>query len=369
MPAQPSTALVELIGSGRSVRVKLAGRFDTASTGDAWQRLESQNLPQNVIVDAEGITYCDSAGVALLCHLRQSVHAELQNLPAETQRYMESVDIAKIPDFNPAPKKPDSTAVSIGRITSVFFGDLRGMTVFTGQATVALIRSIVFPGTIRWGEFWVTFEKAGVNALLIVGLIGFLTGMIMAFQSTVPLRQFGVDIFVVNLVALSMLRELGVIMTAIVFAGRTGSAFAAEIGTMKVNEEVNALTTMGLDPVRFLVTPRLLAGIIVMPLLTIYTNVAGVAGGLSVVMLFGHPWAAVWNQLVSSVGYHDVLAGLMKAVVFGFLISGVGCLRGLQTKSGASAVGDSTTSAVVTSIFLIVLVDALFAVIFYATGF
>ncbi|MFY8216523.1 MAG: MlaE family lipid ABC transporter permease subunit, partial [Chthoniobacterales bacterium] len=315
------------------------------------------------------ITYCDSAGVALLCHLRQSVHAEFENLPEDTQRYLDSVDVAKIPDFRLEPKKPDSTPVAVGRVTYAFFSDLREMIVFTGQATVALARSMMFPASIRWGEFWVTFEKAGVNALLIVGMIGFLTGMIMAFQSTVPLRQFGVDIYVVNLVALSMLRELGVIMTAIVFAGRTGSAFAAEIGTMKVNEEVSALTTMGLDPVRFLVTPKMLAGIIVMPILTIYANVAGVSGGLFVVILFGHPWAAVWNQLVASVGYHDVLAGLMKAVVFGFLISGVGCLRGLQTKSGASAVGDSTTSAVVTSIFLIVVVDAIFAVVFYATGF
>jgi phospholipid/cholesterol/gamma-HCH transport system permease protein len=369
MPAEPSTATAEITGVGDSMRVKLTGRLDADSAAGLWQELASKKLPDKVVVDGKDITYCDSAGVALLCHLRQTVNANLQNLPADTQQYLDSVDIAKIPDFRPEPKKQESAPVSVGRITCAFFTDIREMTVFTGQATVALVRSLMFPASIRWGEFWVTFEKAGVNALLIVGLIGFLTGMIMAFQSTVPLRQFGVDIYVVNLVGLSMLRELGVIMTAIVFAGRTGSAFAAEIGTMKVNEEVNALTTMGLDPVRFLVTPKMLAGIIVMPLLTIYTNVAGVAGGLFVVILFGHPWAAVWNQLVASVGYHDVLAGLMKAVVFGFLISGVGCLRGLQTKSGASAVGDSTTSAVVTSIFLIVVVDAIFAVVFYATGF
>jgi phospholipid/cholesterol/gamma-HCH transport system permease protein len=208
-----------------------------------------------------------------------------------------------------------------------------------------------------------------VNAIVIVGMIGFLTGMIMAFQSTVPLQQFGVDIFVVNLVALAMLRELGGIMTAIVLAGRSGSAFAAEIGTMKVNEEVNALTTMGLDPVRFLVVPKLMAAILVTPLLTIYANVVGIMGGLMVVMIFGHPWAAIYNQLVSAVDISDIATGLIKSVFFGALVGGIGCLRGLQTKSGASAVGESTTRAVVSGIFLIIMVDAIFAVVFYAIGF
>lgn len=369
MPNEPTAASAEIIESGDSTVVKIKGRLDANSTAKVWQQLDSKQLPEGFTVDGSGITYCDSAGIALLTHLRKSRGADLKDLPEATAKYLEQVDAKQIPDFNSQAKQEASLPVAVGRVTYDFVSDLREMTIFTGQASIALIGSIMRPNTVRWGEFWVTFEKAGVNALLIVGMIGFLTGMIMAFQSTVPLRQFGVDIFVVNLVALSMLRELGVIMTAIVFAGRSGSAFAAEIGTMKVNEEVNALTTMGLDPVRFLVAPKILAGVGVMPLLTMYANVAGVAGGLFVVLLFGHPWASVWNQLIGAVTYRDVLAGLIKAVVFGFLISGMGCLRGLQTKSGATAVGDSTTSAVVSSIFLIVVVDAIFAVIFYATGF
>ena len=158
-------------------------------------------------------------------------------------------------------------------------------------------------------------------------------------------------------------------MTAIVLAGRSGSAFAAEIGTMKVNEEINALTTMGLDPVRFLVAPRVLAGVLVTPILTIYSDLVGVGGGIVVMMGEGYPLITLWNQLLSAVGINDVVAGLIKAFVFGALVAGVGCLRGLQTRSGASAVGISTTRSVVTSIFLIVVVDAIFAVIYYAIDF
>jgi len=212
---------------------------------------------------------------------------------------------------------------------------------------------------------WVIAQKAGVNALVVAGMVSFLTGVIMAFQASVPLRQFGVDIFVVNLVALALLRELGPIMTAVVFAGRSGSAFAAEIGTMKVNEELNALETMGLDPMRFLVVPRVLAGLIVTPILTIYANLLGVAGGFFVMMLQGFPFAALWNQLLSAVTIHDVLTGFIKSFVFGVLVAGIGCLRGLQTGTGAEAVGVSTTRAVVSGIFMIVVVDAIFAVVFY----
>jgi phospholipid/cholesterol/gamma-HCH transport system permease protein len=183
------------------------------------------------------------------------------------------------------------------------------------------------------------------------------------------MRQFGVDIFVVNLVALAMVRELAPIMTAIMLAGRSGSAFAAEIGTMKVNEEVAALTTMGLSPVRFLAVPRVLAGIAVTPVLTVYAMAAGVAGGVAVMMMRGFPLAALTNQLSSALDAQDVAAGLIKSFFFGAVVAGVGCLRGLQTGTGASAVGDSTTRSVVTGILLVVVLDAIFAVLYYQLDF
>jgi phospholipid/cholesterol/gamma-HCH transport system permease protein len=158
-------------------------------------------------------------------------------------------------------------------------------------------------------------------------------------------------------------------MTAVVLAGRSGSAFAAEIGTMKVNEEVAALTTMGLNPVRFLAVPRVLAGIVVTPVLTVYSMVIGIAGGFFVMMMLGFPLATLTNQLAGSLTTQDVMAGLIKSFFFGAVVAGVGCMRGLQTGAGASAVGDSTTRSVVTSIFFIVVLDAIFAVLYYQLKF
>jgi phospholipid/cholesterol/gamma-HCH transport system permease protein len=247
--------------------------------------------------------------------------------------------------------------------------DWRDEAEFVGEVSAGLVALGREPGRLRVREWWDIVEKAGSNALPIVALISFLMGMIMAFQAAMPMRQFGVDIFVVNLVALTMTRELGPIMTAIVLAGRSGSAFAAEIGTMKVNEEVAALTTMGLSPARFLAVPRVLAGVAVTPVLTIYSMVIGVAGGMFVMILLGFPLSTLMHQLSGSLGVDDVLAGLIKSFFFGAVVAGVGCLRGLQTGAGAAAVGDSTTRAVVTSIFLIVLIDAVFAVVYYQLKF
>jgi phospholipid/cholesterol/gamma-HCH transport system permease protein len=165
-----------------------------------------------------------------------------------------------------------------------------------------------------------------------------------------------------------MVRELGPLMTAIVLAGRSGSAFAAEIGTMKVNEEIDALTTMGLDPVRFLVVPRVLAAVFMTPLLTVYANLVGIIGGAIVLVSLGFPLVAYFNQVLSAINYVDFLGGIVKAFVFGVLIAGIGCLRGLQTGTGASAVGDSTTRAVVSGIVFIVATDGLFSVVYFYLG-
>ncbi|HEY8898939.1 MAG TPA: MlaE family lipid ABC transporter permease subunit [Chthoniobacterales bacterium] len=359
MPSESAEISVE--GS----RIRLKGRLDAPGTAKVWNRAVKA-ADKGAIVDASGVTYCDSAGAALFYELEQGRGAKIENLSEDTRSLLKPYGEDAFPKLDGGKQRHESAPVAIGRVAVALAADLREQLTFTGQASVALLAGVMNPGRVRWGDMWHTVETAGVNALVIVGMIGFLTGMIMAFQSTVPLQQFGVDIFVVNLVALAMLRELGGIMTAIVLSGRSGSAFAAEIGTMKVNEEVNALTTMGIDPVRFLVVPKVMAAIIVTPLLTIYANVIGIAGGLMVVMIFGHPWAAVYNQLLGAVTMNDIFAGLIKSFFFGALVGGIGCLRGLQTKSGASAVGESTTRAVVSGIFLIILVDAIFAVVFYA---
>lgn len=182
------------------------------------------------------------------------------------------------------------------------------------------------------------------------------------------MRQFGVEIYVADLVALSILRELGPLMTSLTLAGRSGSSFAAEIGTMKVNEEIDALLTMGLQPVRFLVIVRVIAAALLTPILTVFADLVGIAGGAIVLLSMGYPLITYVNQVVSAVSWVDFSQGILKSFVFGLIFSGIGCLRGLQTKTGPSAVGDSATRAVVSGIILIVIADGIFAIIFYYLG-
>jgi phospholipid/cholesterol/gamma-HCH transport system permease protein len=209
------------------------------------------------------------------------------------------------------------------------------------------------------------FEVAGVNALPVVGLLTFLVGMVIAFESAQPLAQFGAQVFVANLLGLVMTRELGPVMAAIMLAGRSGSAFAAELGTMKVNEELNALETMGLSPIQFLVIQRVVAGILLTPVLTIYAMYAGLLGGIPVLLGLGFPLRMVLQQIQSSLHFGDIAEGLSKSVVFGGIVAAVSCLRGIQTGEGPRAVGDSTTRSVVSSILLIIFADAIFASITY----
>ena len=218
---------------------------------------------------------------------------------------------------------------------------------------------------MRWPEVARVFEKAGANALPIVSLISLLTGIIIAFEAAQPLAMFGAQIFIADMIGLVMVREFSPIFTAIILAGRSGSAFAAEIGTMKVNEELDALETMGLDPIRFLVVQRVFAGTVLMPFLTAYSMCLGVLGGVLVMQTMGFPLAQIWTQLSGALHVRDVLVGTSKSIVFGAVVAGLGCLRGMQTKQGPTAVGDSATRAVVAGILMIIVVDAVFAVLTY----
>jgi phospholipid/cholesterol/gamma-HCH transport system permease protein len=334
-----------------------------AEVSRRWNLVGGGKSPR--VVDAAALRVCDGAGLAFLWSLRGEAGARIEGLRPEIAALLRPFD--KLPKTPAEPSAQDrSLLVHIGRATAQVLADTRAQIEFIGEFVAVALACCAKPRLVRWTDMWLVAQRAGVDALVVAGMVSFLTGMIMAFQSAIPLRQFGVDIFVVNLVALALLRELGPIMTAVVLAGRSGSAFAAEIGTMKVNQEIDALVTMGIDPMRFLVVPRVLAGFLVTPVLTIYSGALGVAGGFLVMMGLGFPFMALWNQLVSAVAVSDVMTGVIKSLVFGVLVAGVGCLRGLQTGVGASAVGVSTTRAVVSSIFLIVMVDAVFAAIFYA---
>jgi len=318
-------------------------------------------------VDARGIDRGDTSGMSLLYELAQgrlSAHrtASVKGLRPEFQPLLavfpppEEISRLQAPSVRRgAFEEIGGHVVSIGR-------DAREQLTFLGAVVQALGTGLL-SRRMRWPEVAVIFEKAGVNAVPIVALISLLTGVIIAFESAQPLAMFGAQVYTANIIGIAMIREFSPIFTAIILAGRSGSAFAAELGTMKVNEELNALTTMGLEPVQFLVVQRILAGMLLMPLLTAFSMLAGVLGGVLVMLATGFPFAQIWNHLAGSVGISDVLVGASKAVVFGAIVSALGCLRGLQTKEGPSAVGDSTTRAVVAGILMIIVVDAIFAVL------
>lgn len=321
-----------------------------------------------LMVDVSGVDRGDLSGMSLLYELTEGritpgVRAGVTGLKPEFATLLaafpsrESIgELATHPVRKSLPEEIGAETVSV-------LTDLREQLTFLGSAVQAFAAALRRPRTMRWQEVAVVFEKAGVNAVPIVSLISFLTGVIIAFESAQPLAMFGAQAYTANIIGIVMIREFGPIFTAIILAGRSGSAFAAEIGAMKVNEELDALTTMGLEPMRFLVVQRILAGTLLMPALTAFAMLTGVAGGVLVMLGMGFAFADVWNHLTSSVGVSDVLVGTFKAVVFGAIVSGLGCLRGMQTKQGPSAVGDSATRAVVSGILMIIVVDAFFAVL------
>lgn len=321
-----------------------------------------------LMVDVSGVDRGDLSGMSLLYELTEGritpgVRAGVTGLKPEFATLLaafpsrESIgELATHPVRKSLPEEIGAETVSV-------LTDLREQLTFLGSAVQAFAAALRRPRTMRWQEVAVVFEKAGVNAVPIVSLISFLTGVIIAFESAQPLAMFGAQAYTANIIGIVMIREFGPIFTAIILAGRSGSAFAAEIGAMKVNEELDALTTMGLEPMRFLVVQRILAGTLLMPALTAFAMLTGVAGGVLVMLGMGFAFADVWNHLASSVGVSDVLVGTFKAVVFGAIVSGLGCLRGMQTKQGPSAVGDSATRAVVSGILMIIVVDAFFAVL------
>ncbi len=323
---------------------------------------------QSVVVDASGVTYCDGAGIALIVDLMRQERTgtvKVANLDPAFGALLAQYDPEAL-DHDLDPEPPRRPAVEeVGRTAAGVFRDLRVQVEFLGQSVAALAGAIRHPSSVRWRDVGVICERVGADALPIVALISFLLGSILAFQSAVPMKKFGAEIFVADLIGLAMLRELGALMTAILLAGRTGAAFAAEIGTMRVNQEIDALTTMGLDPVRFLVTTRVIAAVLMTPLLTLFANLVGLLGGAFTMLSFSIPFVTFVNEVEAIVSFQDFMAGWVKSFVFGLLIAGIGCLRGLQTAAGASAVGDSATRAVVSGIVLIVIVDGVFAVIYF----
>jgi phospholipid/cholesterol/gamma-HCH transport system permease protein len=356
-----------------AVAIAIEGRLDSNTTGRIWRQATetvANAKARSVTVDASQIDYCDGSGIALFVHLRNlqrkaAGQLEIHGLRPEFQGLLEESDLGDLEQLESQRRPKTNLAEDVGRAVVGFLADTRSLIGFVGELVSALGTAAMHPRSVRWRDAVRVAESAGVNALPIIVLVSFLMGVIMAFQGAISLRRFGADIFVANLVGLAMLRELGPLMTAIILAGRSGSAFAAELGTMTVREEIDALKTMGLDPVRFLVVTRVIAAVVMTPLLTVFADLMGLIGGAVVMRSFGIPLVTFYHQVQYQVTYGSFVGGLVKAFVFGILVAAIGCLRGLQTTTGASAVGESTTRAVVSGIVLIVITDGIFSVVFY----
>lgn len=359
----PGGALtVHLMGGLGGTRV--AGLLDDLTARIAGRPFSS------LTVDLEKVPYLDDFGALLLLELkrlalkRRSVFALVKTQAA----VRETLSFLRFDAMDPAPglrkKARPNTFVRLGERVLAGVSQVEGVATFIGEFCLALVHVCLHPRTLRREDTLLYMRQVGVDALPIVALISFLMGLIMAFMSSVQLQQFGANIYVASLVGLAMTRELGPIITAIIVAGRSGSSFAAEIGTMKVSEEVDALFAMGFDPVRFLVIPKVLAAITMLPILTLFSDLFAMVGGLLVgVSMLDLTMNAYIAQTLKTLSLFDLYWGFGKSAAFGLLISWVGCMRGFQVRGGAAAVGEATTSSVVSSLFLIIFFDSVFSVI------
>jgi len=363
------------------IRLLLKGRMDAENCAAVWPRLEKALRTVGtspLIVDVQEVTTCDSVGIALLHYIemggmtgpagsKPSSSIQLEGVRSDWLSGRARFSGQDFLDHRPPRPIKAHIAEDVGRGVMALWKDLRDQWIFLLDLISALIHACIHPREFRFREILRVFEKAGADALPIVSLISLLVGLIIAFESAQPLRLFGAEIFIADMIGLVMVRELGPLMTAILLAGRSGSAFAAEIGTMKVNEELNALETMGLSPMRFLVIQRVIASLLLTPMLTAYAMCMGVIGGVLVMVSLGFPLPLIFSQLEYRLSIGDIAVGISKGFVFGGIVAFMGCLRGLQTQQGPSAVGESTTRAVVGGILMLILADALFSIALFQT--
>jgi len=358
------------------LKLIIKGRLDTETTASLWREAVgklAESRPKKLVVDAKAVEYCDGAGSGLLLELKRRQESNkrkirIEGLKPEFKQLITLFDPGRLSVPEHQPLSFRRVAEQVGKAVVDLLQEFRAQITFTGEICVKLTNTLFHLGSLRWKDTFLIAEKSGANAVGITALLGFLIGVILAFQSAIAMGKYGAEIYVADLVVIVIFRELGPLLTAFVMAARTGSAFAAEIGTMKVNEEIDALTTMGLEPVRFLVIPRILATVFISPLLTMFNNLCGIIGCGLVMLSIGFSPITLMNQIQGAGDLTDLFGGLAKTFVFGFLIAGIGCLCGLKTKTGASAVGDSATKAVVSSIIAIVVVDGVFAVMYYFLG-
>ncbi len=355
--------------------IALSGSWTARSIGGIEHQSESVHASAGtgVVADGARIEALDTAGAwmlhKLLARLRDAgVVVTVRGLSAEHARLLDGVvqhlaELAKAPA--PAPPEPAQLLERVGRTTHEAFEQALALLGFIGETSLALGACIAQPARLRWRPILYNIRSAGFDALPIVGLLSFLLGIVVAYQAADQLRRYGANIFVADLVGLSMLREFAPLITAIIIAGRSGSAYAAQIGTMAVTEEIDAMRTLAVDPLELLVLPKVIALVIALPLLTVFADLLGVVGGMIMARVqLGVSFNEFLDRFAKAISITSYLIGIGKAPVFAAIIVVVGCFQGMRTRGGAESVGRQTTRSVVQSIFLVIVADALFSVAF-----
>jgi phospholipid/cholesterol/gamma-HCH transport system permease protein len=353
----------------------LEGRLTLATAAETWgalqERAKGLASGARLALDLSRVESIDGGTMALLVQLRaelaaRGVHAELTGA---TERVQALVHLYA-GDVVPARRtraRAEGTLAQIGRATIDFFAETQRILGFLGDMVLSALGLLREPKTGNWKDLFPTMERAGANAVPIVVLINFLVGFVMAYQGANQLRQFGANVFVADLVGISVTRELGPLMTAIIVCGRSGAAFAAELGSMRVAEEIDALRTMGFGPMRYLVLPRALALVLVMPILTLLGDFVGILGGMAVgITSLGLTVQGYVLETRKALVLWDVSSGVVKSVVFALAIALIACQQGFATAGGAEGVGRRTTSAVVATLFALIVIDAGFTMFFHA---
>lgn len=351
------------------VDVRFTGRLTLARLGDLPARLDA--LGPIATLDLSGIERIDTVGAWIVTRTARAHDASVTGASKEAQRLLKALaddrsDYRVHPDRRPMWMR---MLEQVGTASRSIWHEFLGIVGFFGAMIVALFHQIRARRRLRWHAIVTRFQAVGVDALPIIGLMSFLIGIVIAQQGAVQLEQFGLEVFTINLVGRASIRELGLLMTAIMVAGRSGSAFAAQIGTMKLTEEVDAMRTIGVSPMEAIVLPRVAASTIVMPLLGFYASICAIVGGgvFSWIGLDIPPLTYV-QRLREIIPMTDFWAMLIKAPVFGVLVGVTGCYSGMQVRQNAEEVGRRTTSAVVAAIFLVIVLDAFFAVFFSSIG-
>jgi phospholipid/cholesterol/gamma-HCH transport system permease protein len=358
------------IEEGGACHLRFTGRLTLARIGNLPERLEDVRA-ERLVADLSQVERMDTVGAWLIHRLVRDQGAEVAGADEDQRLLLQQVAgsdkrVKMRPDRTPPLYR---VLGQVGESTSVALRSLLGLLGFFGALLIATWNIIRHPSRFRFNAVVHRFEVVGVHALGIIGLMSFLVGIVIAQQGAVQLRQFGAEVFTINLIGRMSVRELGVLLTAIMVAGRSGSAFAAQLGSMKLSEEIDAMRTIGVSPMEVLVFPRVLATVLMMPLLGLYSAlIAIVAGGIFCWISLDIPPVTFWQRIREVVPMTDLWGALIKAPFFGLIVAMAGCFQGLQVEGNAEEVGLRTTTAVVQGIFLVIVLDAFFAVFFTEIG-